>query len=235
MLNVLLESRAPRNRRVGGTMASTLVHAAVLAGAVMLTVQPSRVDATDAPKAPPIIYVALDRKPEPPRMNDSRSPRPSPTMVAPSAPGPILKFDGPEVPVITEIVPSSSSSMPDEFGTGVQTNGPIGAPTGLGAPGGVVDEHLVDRSPRLIGTPAEPEFPSALRQSGRSGRVLVQFVVDTTGRAEMKDFKVMEATDPLFGESVRRVLPRYRFSAGEAGGHKVRTLVQLPFDFTLLR
>jgi hypothetical protein len=36
-------------------------------------------------------------------------------------------------------------------------------------------------------------------------------------------------------ESVREALARYRFSVGEAGGRKVRTRVQLPFEFTLAR
>ena len=36
-----------------------------------------------------------------------------------------------------------------------------------------------------------------------------------------------------FAESVRAALPRFRFSPGEAGGRKVRTRVQIPFDFTL--
>jgi len=35
MLNVLLESKAPRARRVGGTLASTLAHAAIITGAVL--------------------------------------------------------------------------------------------------------------------------------------------------------------------------------------------------------
>ena len=235
MLNVLLESRAPRTRRVGGTLASTFVHGALMAGAVMLTVQPSRVNATDAPKTRPIIYVPLDRKPEAPRPHAPVSHQSSQTTVAPPAPAPVLKFNGPDVPVIHDVVPSNSTATPEEFGSGIQTTGPIGAPSAIGTPGGVVDEHLVDRSPRIIGTPVQPAFPSALRQSGRGGRVLVQFVIDTTGRAEMDGFKVMETSDPLFAESVRNVLPRYRFSAGEAGGRKVRTLVQLPFDFTLLR
>ena len=63
----------------------------------------------------------------------------------------------------------------------------------------------------------------------------VQFVVDTLGRAEMSGLRVVEESDPLFAQSVRAVLPRYRFSPGEVGGQKVRTLVQVPFEFTIVR
>jgi protein TonB len=75
----------------------------------------------------------------------------------------------------------------------------------------------------------------SLRERGINGHVAVQFVIDTLGRAEMGGLTIVEATDPLFAQSVRTVLPRYRFSPGEVGGQKVRTLVQLPFDFTLAR
>jgi protein TonB len=234
MLNVLLESKAPRTKRVGGTMASTLVHAAIIAGAVAVTVpKPGR--ANDGPKAHDVIYV--DVHPKAPPVTRPQPPRaPTTTPDAPPIPGPVLKFDGPDVPVIRDVVPSTAITTSEEFGNGIQPGSPIGTQIGTGtAFDGVVAEHLVDRSPRLIGSPVPPEFPQALRYTGRGGRVLVEFVVDTAGRAEMNGFKVVQTADPLFAESVRAALPRYRFSPGEAGGRKVRTLVQLPFDFTLVR
>ena len=51
----------------------------------------------------------------------------------------------------------------------------------------------------------------------------------------MSEFKVVDATDAQLADPVRAVLPRFRFTAGEAGGRKVRTMVALPFDFTLVR
>jgi protein TonB len=236
MLSVLLESRAPRTRRIGGTVTSTVVHAGVIAAAIAITVpQPGR--ANDGPSdMPPPIYIAMPERPAPvahaaPRpRSETQAPLPAPL------PGPVLQFNGPDVPVIRDIVPTRIATTPQEFGSGLPAGGTIGAPPGLGAPaGGVIEERFVDRSPRLLGSPMPPTFPQALRQLGRAGRVLVQFVVDTTGRAEMDGFKVMEATDAQFAESVRAALPRYRFSPGEAAGRKVRTLVQLPFDFTLVR
>jgi protein TonB len=64
---------------------------------------------------------------------------------------------------------------------------------------------------------------------------VVQFVVDTVGRAELADLQVIEAPHPLFVDAVRSALARYRFSVGEAAGRKVRTRVQIPFEFTLTR
>jgi hypothetical protein len=47
--------------------------------------------------------------------------------------------------------------------------------------------------------------------------------------------QIVEASHPLFADAVRGALARYRFSAGEAAGRKVRTMVQMPFEFTLAR
>lgn len=234
MLNVLLESKPRSTRRIGGTVTSALVHGALLAGAVILTLPPRDGGATIAPPKPrEIFYVPIQRQPEPAEtatpIDRSTQPR---------------TMSRPDLPVISLVVPDLPRTEPrvftDDIGFhpsgGVPADGVAGPNIGNSGPnGGVVEERLVDRSPRLLGTPAQPTFPASLRQSGRAGRVLVQFVVDTTGRAEMSGFKVMETSDPLFAESVRDVLPRYRFSPGEAGGRKVRTLVQLPFDFTLVR
>ena len=127
---------------------------------------------------------------------------------------------------------------PDEIviGRGIRTASPIGSDLpGLGGPGSAVDEHLVDRAPRLAGRFADPRYPAALREAGIEGRVVVQFVVDTLGRAELDELQVVQGSHPQFVESVRAALARYRFTVGEAGGRKVRTRVQIPFDFTLVR
>ena len=92
----------------------------------------------------------------------------------------------------------------------------------------IVASHAVRATPL-----PSPQYPSSLRQSGITGQVLVQFVVDTLGRAEMGDVQIVEASHALFADAVRAALARYRFSAGEAAGHRVRTRVQLPFTFSL--
>ena len=149
----------------------------------------------------------------------------------------IFNLADPKVPAIDVVTPNAPERLVgEELGPGVITSGGPGSSIGVGGTvAGVVDERLVDRAPRLIGRAEPPTFPPALRASGKNGRVLIQFVVDTLGRAEMEGLRIVEADDPLFSEAVRRALPHYRFSPGEAGGRKVRTLVQLPFDFTLVR
>jgi len=77
----------------------------------------------------------------------------------------------------------------------------------------------------------KPQYPSMLESAGVEGEVLVQFVIDTTGRADMSTFKVLKSSNDLFTNSVRNVLPRMKFYPAETGGRKVKELVQFPFSF----
>jgi TonB family protein len=79
----------------------------------------------------------------------------------------------------------------------------------------------------------QPRYPEALRAANVQGEVLAQFVVDTTGRADMRTFKVLRSTDFGFTFAVRDVLPRMKFNPAELRGAKVRQMVQQPFTFAL--
>lgn len=232
MLNVLLESRARRPRRVGSTLASALAHAALIAGAVALTL-PHAVDAR--PHADPPLLGPIFIAP----------PRPTPTTGTPAAPAAPVTGPTPTRIDIPVVVPDHLPPIdvgpaipPDQIiigGPEVHGGSPIGGASTLTETGGIVDERLVDRAPRLMGNAPEPKYPASLRAAGIEGRVVVQFVVDTLGRAELADLQVVETPHALFADAVRAVLARYRFTVGEAAGRKVRTRVQLPFVFTLTR
>ncbi|MHB1225000.1 MAG: TonB family protein [Gemmatimonadaceae bacterium] len=79
--------------------------------------------------------------------------------------------------------------------------------------------------------PVTPFYPDSLERSGRSGRVLAEFVVDTTGRAEMDTFGVVLSTDRLFTDAVRRAVRAARFIPARLDGKAVRQLMQIPFTF----
>lgn len=78
-----------------------------------------------------------------------------------------------------------------------------------------------------------PSYPEALRKASIEGEVLVQFVVDTTGRPEMNTFKVLRSTRPEFLTAVRSVVPYYEFGPAMILNRKVPQLVQMPFHFCL--
>jgi len=79
-----------------------------------------------------------------------------------------------------------------------------------------------------------PRYPDMLRQAGVEGDVRAQFVVDTLGRVEPGSLRLLEATHDQFAAAVRTALSaRARFKPAEAGGHKVRQLVEQTFTFRL--
>jgi protein TonB len=63
--------------------------------------------------------------------------------------------------------------------------------------------------------------------------VHAQFVVDTSGRVERESIRFKRGDHTLFERAVIETLLRSRYSPAEAGGRKVRQLVEQAFSFTL--
>ncbi|GJG86329.1 hypothetical protein tb265_15100 [Gemmatimonadetes bacterium T265] len=76
------------------------------------------------------------------------------------------------------------------------------------------------------------EYPEVLLNGGaRRDSLVVQFVVDTAGAADLSTFRVLDVTDPVFVQVTRTALASARFRPAEIGHHKVRQLVELPITF----
>lgn len=82
---------------------------------------------------------------------------------------------------------------------------------------------------------AVPVYPSLLEKQGIEGTAVVRFVVDTTGRADLETFRLIETNHPLFGAAVRAALPGMKFRPATVGPQKVRQMVELPFGFQIIR
>lgn len=232
MFQHLLESDAAHRPRVGGSLVSTVAHAALVAGAVALTMQPRIVPTTTPDPAARFIAVAPPPPPPPDAVHaDGRASASSPRAVAPSSA--IL-------PTVLEI--AVGVAMPDlgrpvvdaiDFASRRGTPGAVGdGGGGAGAGDGaawLADQ--VDKPVLMIPGGAVPAYPALLRSAGVAGAVLVEFVVDTLGRVEPGSLRLVHADHELFAASVRDVAPRLRFLPAEARGHKVRQLVRLPFQF----
>ncbi len=80
-----------------------------------------------------------------------------------------------------------------------------------------------------------PRYPDSLRVARVEGEVLAQFVVDTSGVADMSTFKVLKSTHALFTEAVRGSLADMAFYPARVGGRAVKQLVQMPFNFSLTK
>jgi TonB family protein len=66
-------------------------------------------------------------------------------------------------------------------------------------------------SPTLIGAAPEPQYPEALRDQQVAGDVVVQFVVDETGRVDVSSMTVVRSPHVLLTNAVRAVLPQFRY------------------------
>lgn len=237
MFSNLVESKRKRQRSVGGTLTSALLHVGLIAGAVYATAH-AAVE-FEKPRQEKVDFLEV-KKDEPPPPKEE-APPPPPDVVA--APPPPKGFQILTAPVeIPDVLPDIdlSKKMTDEAdfsGKGVAGG------TSKGVEGGkapvVSDqpffEFQVEKPVTALPGSANPRYPDILRQAGVEGEVLAQFVVDTTGRAEVRTFKVLKASHDLFGTAVKNALPGMRFIPAEVGGRKVRQLVQQPFSFAIAK
>jgi TonB family protein len=76
-------------------------------------------------------------------------------------------------------------------------------------------------------------YPRTAKLAGLSGSALVQFVVDTSGRAKPESITCLEATYKDFADAATAVVKTMEFSPAELEGHKIEQLVQYPIDFKL--
>ena len=91
----------------------------------------------------------------------------------------------------------------------------------------------VDRDAGTSGATCRPRHPFAGQVRGPAD-VLVQFVIDTTGRVEQRTFRVLwqdGADVDAYVQAVVQALPCLRYRPAELRGRRVRLLAQQPFEF----
>jgi len=98
----------------------------------------------------------------------------------------------------------------------------------------VFTESVVEELPELLSGPAL-NYPDLLRQAGVTGRVIVQAIIDKTGRAEPASVKVVQSPNPGFDQPAKNYVLGALFRPARVHGRAVRVLVNLPIDFSLTR
>ncbi len=103
---------------------------------------------------------------------------------------------------------------------------------GLVASLSVFTSDQVDRRAELRSRQAlESAFPPDLFAARTSGRVIAEFVVDATGKAEPLTVTVVSSTHELLTASVARAIEQSTFEPAVKGGKPVRQFVRQQFDF----
>jgi len=233
MFNQLIESKAQKQKMAGGTVFSIVLHTVLIAGAVYATARAGVKD--EKTKAEKIQFVEM--KKEPPKVPD-KPPPPKEVVVKPPPPkgfqvlrAPVkIDIKIPEIDLTKAITNESDFS-----GKGVKGG------TGSGVVGGIANanqtyfEFQVEKPAEMLAESPKPKYPSVLESSGIAGEVQAQFVVNSSGKADMDSFKVLKSTNELFTQAVKNVLPRMKFSPAMIGGKPVNQLVQQSFQFAVPR
>lgn len=93
-------------------------------------------------------------------------------------------------------------------------------------------EADVEEEPEVLSGPAL-QYPDPLRQAGVQGRVIVQCILDTLGRAEPASVKVVQSPNEGFNQEAMAYVRRAMFRPARVHGRAVRVLLNLPIDFTI--
>ena len=238
MFNNLIESKAQKQRRAGGMMFSAVLHAALISGAVYGTLQAK--DVLEKPKQEKVEFVEMKKKDEPPPPKEQPPPPPDVVVKAPPPKGFQVLTAPIKIPdVLPDIDLSKKVTNEDDF-SGKGVAGGIAKGVVGGTPQKIDNdqtffEFQVEKQVAPLPNNPGPRYPDMLRSANVEGEVLAQFVVDTTGRAEMSSFKVLKSSHDLFTNAVKSALVNMRFYPAEVGGRKVKQLVQMPFQFSLTK
>lgn len=113
----------------------------------------------------------------------------------------------------------------------------LAAPAGVVAqetplPDRVYAESVVDEIPERVSCP-EPHYPTALRQAGVEGSVVVQFVIEPDGRVLRETVEILKSTHEGFEDAAAGMVVGCTFRPGRVRDTAVRVLVQMPLMFTL--
>ena len=206
----------PLPMRAFSSVASITVHVGLGAAMLFGTAKTGR---TDPPRAPDISIVF----PSPAAADDEGGLRlPGPITVAPP------DFGSISVPVSAPTtLPQTAATMPSfsPAYSGAVSNPGTGQPGGLN--GLLTEEHVE------VLTGPLPVYPELLRQAGVQGKVVLEAVVDTTGRVLPPSISVVSATNPGFVAPARQALLTTLFRPAMVGGTAVRMRVRIPYEFAI--
>jgi periplasmic protein TonB len=222
----LLESTPRRARRARSAMASTAIHAGLIALAVWRTIPgPAEpVHLAEHVSLIPMPTFALAKPPERAASPEKVRAHEFQVLEAP-----------PDVPAtIPPVDLTRPAALAEDF-------------SGKGIPVRVAEVSLVrpaprndpiegdaaDQSPYLLPGQMGPPYPEELRDDRPDGIVVVRFVIDTLGRVETPSMKVLAASHPLFVASVRATLGRLRYLPASLSGRRVRVQMEQRFEFHL--
>jgi TonB family protein len=231
MFDVLPASSSPQAKRTKWLTTSIIIHALV----VMLTVMATRgaLEATKVAKAEEPLLLFLPRPSVP-----AAEPRTAPAPDIAEAPESFERLPTPsEIP--PAIPPIDLTQRPfdprDLVWSGPERRAADGV-TGTGMVAGPdaiyeATSALAGFEPAVLLSQPTPKYPAALLSAGLAGAVLLEFVIDTTGRVEASSVRNVESSHQLFDESAHSAVLGARFRPARLSGRPVRQITRQRIRF----
>lgn len=225
MFERLVASAPPKTlaQSLPGTIVSVAFHAVAIYAAVTATMG-AREAVMRATTDTTLVFLAPEAepgKPEPPPEIRLQQPPGFVALVAP-------------VTIPTNIPPINlrdSFDPRDYTGVGDERLRPEGQAAVVG-PQMAYAEAVVDEKPEIISSPPL-HYPDILRHAGIEGTVLVEAIIDTTGRAEPASIRIVQSSNAAFEPSAKEVVLKSVYRPGRMYGRPVRVLVNVPVNFSI--
>ena len=223
MFDVLIESKRKKNgkRALGIGAVSLTVHTVLIAAAVYATLNAGQTDNTVKVDTA-MVFIDQQQQQKPPEQQPVQLDVPLKgfqTVVAPD----VIPTNIPPVNLQEKFDPK------DYSGTGVEG----GVSTGIVPTGNeVFMEAIVEEKPSVLSGPTL-QYPELLRTAGIQGRVMVQAIIDTSGRAEPPSVKVLQSANPGFDQPAKTFVVKALFRPARVHGRAVRVLINIPVDFRI--
>ncbi len=234
MFENLLESNAKRTNPIAQTILSVIVHVVLLFGAVQATRGAAAVVQAMVQDTTMMFLTQAPPPPPPPPVE-----LPPDAIVTANPPPQGFQTVMPPTEIPTTIPPVNLAERFDarDFsGKGVAGGVATGVIGGVGPVPTVTGEtYLVEQvdDPVELVSRVQPRYPPVLQQAGVSGRVEVEYVVSTEGRAEPASFKILSSTNRQFEEPAREAILRAVFRPARVRGQPVRQLVRQAITFNI--
>jgi TonB family protein len=248
MFEVLLASAQPRTVKPGRLLGSFQTHVLTIG----LIADASRTAAENRlmGAADPVLILMRDatfavREPEKPAPSkrEVTKPKPKTNFMAPAPKGFQTVVAPRDIPFIPPIDLNEKPFDPRDYtGRGVEG----GTADGIFGGGGIVATDARGRpiyaantddwrfqQAALVSQP-QPRYPAGAASLGLSGRVLLRFVIDTTGRVDKRSIQLVENTDEIFVSPAREAVARAVFRPARMSGHAVRQLAEQSVRFVVV-
>jgi protein TonB len=237
MFDDLIESKPKKQKTVGQTAMSVVIHVLLVLGAIKAT--QGAAEAVADRNERPIEFVVNTPPPPPPPPQEI----PPDAVVTANPPPQGFQTIVPPRDLPTEIPPVDLNQKFDarDFSGRGQAGG-VAAGV-IGGTGPVITDAIIDGGqtftvdevdePVVMTSGPGLRYPEAMRAVGIDGVVQLRYVVGTNGRVESGSITVVSSTNKAFENAAIETVRQSRYSPAKMRGQPVRQLVQQTFRFSL--